>query len=147
MKVSGICLFILVCAALLVSGVSAQNVDKNAGYNITPVKNLHLHHVVTPMSVGTITQGETDWYYYVVSSGTSSITADLNWGGTSDSLSLTIVAPDGTIGPYYDAADGIANGRITLMITRTGGLAPGTWRFKVYGDQVTGLRSYNFLVY
>jgi len=147
MNVSGICLFILICAALLVSGVSAQNVDNNAGYTITPVKNLHLPQVATPLTVGSITQGESDWYYYDVSSGTVSIITDLNWGDTSDSLSLTIVAPDGTIGPYYDAADGITNGRITLMITRTGGLAPGTWWFKVYGDQVTGSQSYNFLVY
>jgi hypothetical protein len=147
MNVSGICLFVLICAVVLVSGVSAQNVDKNASYTVTPVTNLQLPRVAMPMSIGTITQAETDWYYYVVPSGTASITTDLNWGDTSDSLSLTIVAPDGTIGPYYDSADGTTNGRIALLISRSGGLAPGTWSFKIYGAQVTGSQSYNFLVY
>jgi len=147
MKVSGIGFLILICALLFVSGVSAQKVDENGGYTVTPAGNLKLPGVVMPMSVGTITQGETDWYYYVVSPGTPSITTDLNWGDTSDSLSLTIIAPDGTLGPYYDGADGTTNGRITLGISRSPSLASGTWSFKVYGNQVTGSQGYNFFVY
>jgi hypothetical protein len=147
MNVSGICLIILIGAAMLVSGVSAQNVDNSAGYTVTPAGHLQLPHMVIPLSAGSITQGETDWYYYFVSPGTASITTDLDWGDTSDSLSLTIIAPDGTIGPYYDVSDGVTDGEIALMITRSGGLAPGTWNFRVYGDQVTGSQNYNFFVY
>jgi hypothetical protein len=83
MNVSGICLSVLVCAVVLISGVSAQNVDYSAGYTVIPAGHLQLPQVVTPMSAGTITQGETDWYYYSVSPGTPSITMDLNWGDTA----------------------------------------------------------------
>jgi hypothetical protein len=102
---------------------------------------------MSPRTVGTITQGETDWYSVVVPSGRSSITVDLNWGNPSNSLSLTAIAPDGIIGPFYDSSDGVTNGRIYLTISRAGGIAPGTWWFKVYGDSVTGTQSYNFVTY
>lgn len=147
MKVSGISLIILIGAAVLVSGVSAQSVDNNAGYTVTPAGDLQLPRMFMPMSAATITQGETDWYSYYVSSGTTSITTDLDWGDTSDSLSLTIIAPDGTLGPFYDTSDGVTDGEIALLISRSGGLAPGTWNFRVYGNQVTGAQSYNFFVY
>ena len=147
MNVSGMCLFGLVCAIVLVSGVSAQDVDNSAGYSVTPAGSMHLPRVLSPMIAGSITQGQSNWYSYVVPSGKTSITTDLNWGDTSDSLSLTIFAPDGTLGPYYDSADGVTNGRINLAISRPTGLAPGTWNFKVYGYQVTGSQSYNFVIY
>ena len=145
MKVSGICITLLVCAVLLISGVSAQNIDQTSGYNVTQVKNYHLPSVVMPMIAGSISQGQTIWYYYSVSSGKTSFTADLNWENTANSLALTVVAPDGTIGPYYDTADGIKDGRVTLVITATGSLTPGTWAVKVYGDRVTGVQTYNLL--
>jgi len=147
MKVSGTILAILVCAIVLVPGVSAQDVGTSAGYSVAPAGDLYLPAGMSPMTVGTITQGETDWYYYVVSSGTTSIITDLNWGDTSDSLALTIFAPDGTLGPYYDSSDGVIDGRINLEISRTTGLAPGTWNFRVYGYHVTGSQSYNFAIY
>src|SRR5271157_3715497 len=105
MKVTGTSMAILVCALVLISGVSALNVDKNPGYSVTPAGSLYLPAVMSPMTVGTITTGETDWYSLVVPAGKSSLTMDLNWGYYPDSLSLTAIAPDGTIGPYYDAAD------------------------------------------
>jgi hypothetical protein len=147
MKVSGTSLLILVCAIVLISGVSAQNVDTNAGYSVTPAGTLHLPAVKAPMTAGTITQGETDWYSVYVPSGKSSITVYLNWGNPSNSLSLTAIAPDGTIGPLYDSSDGVTDGRIYLTISRTGGIAPGTWSFRVYGVSVTGTQSYNFVTY
>jgi hypothetical protein len=145
MNVSGIYLVALLCAALLVSGVSAQNIEKDPGYTITPVNDLNLPDVIQPKTIGTITQGETDWHYYTVTTGTSVLTADLNWGNPSNSLSLTIIAPDGTIGPYYDSADGVLDGRVTLRISRTGGLTTGLWKFKVFGNSVSGTQAYNFL--
>jgi len=147
MKVSGISLVILVCAIVLISGVSAQDVDTRAGYSVTPAGNLHLPAVMSPMTVGTITQGQTNWYSLVVPSGKASLTVDLNWGYAPNSLSLTAIAPDGTIGPFYDASDGVTDGRIFLTISRTGGIAPGTWKFRVYGVSVLGTQSYNFVIY
>lgn len=147
MRVSAIGLVLLVCAVVLISGVSAQNVDKNAGYSVTPVGNLVLPQTMHPMTAGTITQGQSNWYYYVISSGKTSMITDLNWGDTSDSIALTIFAPDGTLGPYYDSSDGVIDGRINLAISRTTGLAPGTWNFLVYGYHVTGSQSYNFVIY
>jgi hypothetical protein len=147
MKVSGTSMAILICALVLISGVSAENVDKSAGYTVTPAGNLYLPMAISPMTVGTITQGQTDWYTVTVPSGAASITADLNWGYVPNSLSLTAIAPDGTAGPYYDVSDGVMNGRIFLTISRIGGIAPGTWRFRVYGESVVGYQSYNFVTY
>ncbi|MDD1690531.1 MAG: peptidase domain-containing protein [Methanoregula sp.] len=147
MKVSGTSMAILVCAIMLISGVSAQDVDTNNGYTVTPAGDLFLPAVMSPMTAGTITQGETDWYTVQVSPGTASLTTDLNWGDATDSLSLSAIAPDGTVGPYYDAADGATDGRIFLTISRTGGIAPGIWKFKVYGVSVQGVQSYNFVTY
>jgi hypothetical protein len=147
MKVTGTSMAILVCALLLISGVSAENVDKSAGYSVTPAGDLNLPAVMSPMTVGTITQGETDWYTVTVLPGTASITPDLNWGDTTDSLSLTAIAPDGTAGPYYDVSDGVMDGRIFLTIYRAGGIAPGAWKFRVYGENVIGSQGYNFVTY
>jgi hypothetical protein len=147
MKVSVTCLAILICMVVLISGVCAQDIDKSAGYSVSPAGSLHLSVVMSPMTSGSITQGETDWYSVSVPSGKSSITVDLNWGYVPDSLSLSAIAPDGTVGPYYDAADGATDGRIFLTISRSGGIAPGTWKFKVYGETVHGIQSYNFVTY
>lgn len=147
MKVAGTSLAILVLALVLISGVSAEKVGNSAGYSVTPAGTLHLPAVASPMTAGTITQGETDWYSVVVPSGKTSITTDLNWGYVPDSLTLTVIAPDGTYGPYHDADDGVTNGRIFLSFSRTGGIAPGTWMFKVYGETVLGIQSYNFVAY
>jgi hypothetical protein len=147
MNVSAIGLVILVCAVVLISGVSAQNIDKNAGYSVTPAGNLFVPAVISPMTAGTITQGQTAWYSLAVPSGKASLITDLNWGYAPDSLTLTILAPDATLGPYYDVSDGTVNGRITLMVSQAGGITPGTWRFKVYGEKVLGSQSYNFVTY
>lgn len=147
MKVSGISLVILVCAIMLIPGVSAQDVDSQGGYVVTPAGDLVLPDLMLPMSVDTITQGEMDWYSRYVSSGTSSMTVDLNWGNTANSLALTILAPDATLGPYYDSSDGTTNGRIAFVVSQYGGLTPGTWNFLVYGQNVAGTQSYNFNTY
>jgi hypothetical protein len=142
MKAAGIIMAILVLAIMLVPGVSAQD----GNYTVTPGK-AGLQPVIVPLTVGTIVQGETDWYSIYVPSGTTSITADLNWGNPSNSLSLAAIAPDGTIGPLYDSADGAVDGRIFVTISRAGGLASGTWNFRVYGASVSGVQSYNFVAY
>jgi hypothetical protein len=147
MNVSVTSIAILVCALVLVSGVSAENVDNNAGYDVTRGGNMHLPSIMSPLTVGTIATGETDWYSAVIPSGKASITTDLYWGYVPDSLTLTVFAPDGTLGPYHDADDGVRDGRIILSFSRAGGIAPGTWMFEVYGENVLGSQSYNFVAY
>jgi hypothetical protein len=147
MRVSVTSMAILVCALVLISGVYAEDVDNSASYSVTPAGNLFLPKVMSPMTVGTITTGETDWYSTIVPTGKASITTDLNWGYVPNSLTLTVIAPDGTLGPYHDASDGVTDGRIRLTFSRSGGIAPGTWMFKVYGEDVLGSQSYNFVAY
>ncbi len=146
MKISGTCLLILICAVVLVSGVSAQNAEYNQGYIVSPAQDLNLPPIIMPLSSGSISQGQTVFFSKYVPYGTTSLVTDLNWGDTSDSLTLTISAPDATLGPYNDASDGILNGRIYLFISKPGGLAPGTWSFRVYGERVNGIQGYSFIV-
>ena len=96
MNISGICLFILVCAVVPISGVSAQNVDKSAGYSVTPAGNLLMPVVMSPMTGGTITQGKTDWYSVIVPSVVPFATA--NTGGYSATPVLNGALP----GPLQD---------------------------------------------
>lgn len=147
MKVSGIHWAILVCALLLVPGVSAQNIEQSGNYSVTPGDILKSPPGIMPLSSATISQGETVWFSKVVPAGTTYMNIDLNWGDTSDILSLTVIAPDTTLGPYYDNSDGIINGRIYLSIFSSSGLAPGTWNFRVYGEKVTGIQSISFSAY
>ena len=146
MKVSGIGIGILICAILLVSGVSAQSVEKIKMYTVTPSGNLHAP-TLTPLVTSTISQGQIVAYSRVISPGTSSMIVDLNWVNTANSLSLTIVAPDETLGPYYDISDGQTDGRIALSISSSTGLTPGTWKFYVKGYQVSGVQTYSFVTY
>ncbi|PKL58784.1 MAG: peptidase domain-containing protein [Methanomicrobiales archaeon HGW-Methanomicrobiales-5] len=146
MKVSGISLTILICIALLVSGVSALNVEKTGNYTVTPAGDLRFPSM-TPFVTSTISQGQVVAYSRVVSPGTSSMITDLNWGNPANSLSLTIVAPDGVLGPFYDSADGTTNGRIALSISSPTGLTPGTWKFYIEGYHVTGTQTYSFVTY
>jgi hypothetical protein len=146
MKVSGISLTILICVTLFVSGVSALNVEKNMNYTVTSAGDLNLP-TLTPFVTSTISQGQVTAFSRVVSSGTNSITADLNWGNPANSLSLEIVAPDASFGPFYDSSDGIIDGRIALSVSSSTGLTPGTWKFYVGGYSVTGIQTYSFVTY
>lgn len=97
-----------------------------------------------------ISQGQTINHYVSVGSGVDYLEVDLNWGDTSDSLTLKIYTPSGSQvgGTYSDSSDGSVNGRIHINITPSGGdVQKGTWRFKVYGESVSGSESYTFNVY
>jgi hypothetical protein len=146
MKVSGIGIGLLICTALLVSGVSAQTVEHSKIYTVMPAGNHHTF-TLTPLVSSSISQGQIVTYSRVISSGTSTMVVDLNWVNTANSLSLTIVAPDETLGPYYDLSDGQTDGRISLSISSSSGLTPGTWKFYVKGDRVSGVQTYNFVTY
>ena len=150
MRVHWIVLLILIGAALFAPAVSAQIGKEKAKYVVAPAYNVGSADQFDRLSSrvsATITQGELDSYSTYVSSGTTSMTYDLNWGDTSDSLSLALIAPDATLGPYYDNIDGQTDGRIYITVSRSSGLATGTWYNRVYGSQVTGTEDYTFSVY
>ncbi|WP_292520325.1 pre-peptidase C-terminal domain-containing protein [Methanoculleus sp.] len=136
---------IMIVAALLVPAVAAQETE-NHGYVVTPAGDTisKENPLFAPMTAGSIAQGETNWYSTYVPAGKTELIVDLNWGDSSDSLRLTVHAPDSVLGPYYDAYDGV-NGRIYLRIKDSAGLSPGTWWFEIYGDKVTGIEDYTIV--
>lgn len=144
MKVHWLALLLVIGAALAVPVVSAQTVDSKSGYIVTPGHNAIKLPQVARLTSSTITQGQSQYYSSSVPSGKTTFYADLNWGNSANSLMLTIIAPDATFGPYYDSADGQVDGRINIMISRTWGIASGTWYSQVYGNQVTGSQSYTY---
>jgi len=147
MKVHWIVLLMVIGATLCASTVSATIVEEKDGYVVSTAPDLASRDVFASVASrvsATISQVELDSYSRSVAPGTTAIISDLNWGDTSDSLSLTLVAPDATLGPYYDGIDGQMNGRIYISITKSSGLPSGTWWNRVYGYQVTGVEDYTF---
>jgi hypothetical protein len=97
-------------------------------------------------STQSITQGQTRTHNLNVGSGVNYLEVDLNWGDTSDSLTLSVYTPSGSkVGTYRDNSDGSVNGRIHFSIDPSQGyVQQGTWKFNVYGESVSGTQSYTF---
>ena len=144
MKVHWLALLLVIGAALAVPAVSAKIVEEKDGYIVTPGDDTIRLPEISRFSSASISQGRIQWYSTYVPAGKTSFFSDLYWGNPSNSLSLTITAPDATFGPYYDSADGRIDGRINLRISKSGGLASGTWWSKIYGYQVSGVQSYTY---
>lgn len=145
MKTMRIAAVTLIVAALVISAAAAQEIEQNNGYIVTPADDTQKFGEILPLSTYyTITQGETDWYSTYVLFGTNELDVDLNWGSVQNSLAITVIAPDATLGPFYDADDGATDGRIHLLITKPGGLAAGTWNSNIYGQNVQGTEDYIF---
>ena len=99
-------------------------------------------------STQSISQGQTITHNVDVGSGVNYLEMDLNWGDTSDSLTLSVYTPSGSkLGTYNDNSDGSVNGRIRINIDPSQGyVQQGTWKFKVYGESVSGREDYTFNV-
>ncbi|MDO9324765.1 MAG: hypothetical protein Q7T80_07375 [Methanoregula sp.] len=67
-----------------------------------------------------------------VSAETPYIIVSLYSGDPADPLSLTVITPDKTLGPFYDNSDGRIDGRIDLRINNPDGMLPGFWKFQVH---------------
>ncbi|MBN1431186.1 MAG: peptidase domain-containing protein [Methanomicrobiaceae archaeon] len=144
MKIHWLALLLIIGAALMVPSASAKIIEEKDGYIVSTVdKSFDLPEMVR-LSSGSISQDETKWFTAYVPAGKSSFFADLNWGDSSDSLSLTVYAPDCTLGPYYDSADGQINGRINIRISKSSGIASGLWKSKVFGHSVSGVQSFSY---
>jgi hypothetical protein len=148
MRVFRNALFVVIVAALLlVPIVSAQSSDNNTVLVIEPGYN-YTHTGMSIRSIDFLVQGETDYFSKYVQTGTSQLVVDLNWGYPSNSLALLITSPTGQYGPYTDGSDGITDGRIVLLITRSGQALPqGTGSFGITGERVTGVEDYSFVAY
>lgn len=146
MKVHGIVFLIVIGALLFAPAVSAKIVETKDGYVVSTVDTSSRLPSVIPMSSASISQGQTDWYSTYIPTGKTAISTNLYWGVTSNSLSLTINAPDSQLGPYYDVADGTMDGQIRLRISKSGGLTVGTWKSYIHGYQVNGAQRYTYSV-
>lgn len=144
MKVHWLALLLVIGAAIAVPSVSAKIIEEKDGYIVTSGDDTLRLLEIARFSSAAISQGQTQWYSTYVPAVKPSFNADLYWGNPSSSLALTITAPDGTFGPYYDSADGRIDGRINLRISKSGGLSSGTWWSKIYGYQVSGMQSYTY---
>lgn len=92
----------------------------------------------------TIVQGQYKWHFGYVDYYTTSLNFYLYWGNPSNSLRLRIFTPDQyVLGPYFDIYDGSYNGAIGVTISRSNGVAQGTWVAEVYGHSVYGTQSYS----
>ncbi len=136
-------LIALASPATAAKGDDSVSVTGPGGYVVTFVKQNPL--IIRPMTVyDTIGQGEYKWQSKNVNYYTEALPFNLYWGVPSNSLRLRIFTPDGAVlGPYYDDSDGAHNGNICVTITRSGGVAQGTWYTEVYGDAVSGSQSYS----
>ncbi|WAI02190.1 hypothetical protein [Methanogenium organophilum] len=122
--------------------------------NLSQKQEMGLENAVTDTSgyivIGymdkSIKEGEMKPFHRRMPENLSRFTYDLLWGNTEDSLKLTIFAPDGVMGPYYDDSDGRKNGRIYLQISRPDGIEPGDWYAVVEGEQVDGTCQFMLLV-
>jgi len=131
---------LLAIFALIIPMVSAGSVE--SGNNVTTLDLPQANGFIT-REYYTITQGETDSYSCNVPVGTSTLQFDLDWFTPDYSLRLNIYRPDGSLyGSYHDDDDGREpDGRIYLKISNP---ASGLWKFKVYGERVTGTQLYAF---
>ncbi|WMW23213.1 peptidase domain-containing protein [Methanolobus mangrovi] len=143
--------FIIFLLCISVASASTSETDNeftlisasDLGYKIVPAKSDDGSIGVRTVS-DIITQGETNWHSFVISSYYTSIEVDLNWGDTSDSLKLYIYDPSyNCLGYFYDSADGSINGRIHLNVIDNDGIERGTWRYRVYGYSVSGTEDYS----
>jgi hypothetical protein len=147
MKVHWILLLFVIGAALSAPSVPAKIIEEKGGYTVASATDNIRMPDLSLMSSSVISQGYTDSYSTVVPAQKTAFNSVLSWGNSANSLALTIYAPDNQFGPYYDSADGVIDGRVSLRITRTGGLTPGLWWSDIYGYRVIGLQTYTYTAY
>lgn len=100
-------------------------------------------------ATGTIVQGQTKTYSFVVQSTDSEMDIQLSWGSTSNNLALLFTSPTGrTYGPYDDYSESSTpNARVAMHIESAVGVLPfGTWMFDVNGKSVSGTETFTLIV-
>ena len=84
---------------------------------------------------GTMTGNKTALFSKNVADGTRYIVVSLYSGDITDPISVTVITPDRTLGPYYDDSDGIVDGRIDLKIGNPENVTPGLWKFLIHSNK------------
>jgi hypothetical protein len=148
-------LLVVLLAAIAVGTVSAASAGSapnlnnlksgNGGYSVTmsstssgAKQSLMAQPMISPL-YNSICQGQTEWAQVTITGYTTSFSDDL-WWGTSNTLSLTVYTPDGyVLGPYSSNT-----GNLQITISKSTGVADGTYYFRIYGQQVVGCQSYTF---
>lgn len=143
MKALFLIMMLMIGVTSVISSTGATDIQTTNGYTVTSGYDQGKIDVASRYS-GTIQQGQWIWYSKYLFMGVRQLPVDLNWGSSSDSLTLTVSAPDATLGPYRDGDDGRIDGRIYLVVSKSSGLTPGTWYFGVFGERVAGARSFTF---
>lgn len=108
-----------------------------------------VNNLIPTKSIQSIVKGQTIVHSVKVDSGAKSLEVDLNWGDKYDALRLSSYTPSASnLGTYRDNSDGNVNGRIHISISPSNGyMQQGTWKFKIYGEIVSGKEDYTFNVY
>jgi hypothetical protein len=87
------------------------------------------------VTVHSVEGNQTALFSKYVSADTRYIVVSLYSGDLSDPISVTIITPDKTLGPFYDESDGVVDGRIDLKISNPDGITPGLWKFLVRSNK------------
>jgi len=85
--------------------------------------------------IGTRSGNRTALFSKEVTAGTRYIVVSLYSGDITDPISVTIITPDRTLGPFFDESDGIIDGRIDLKISNPETVTPGLWKFLVHSNK------------
>jgi hypothetical protein len=75
--------------------------------------------------------GTSAFYKQTVAPGAKETWIDLEWPDSCAALDLMVYAPDATLGPFNDTADGRRDDRIFLNIAGKGNVTPGDWYYRI----------------
>jgi len=135
-------LIFIIALALILPAANAWNTDHVI---VSPDNQIDLNEFRNSLRSigGTIYPDESDTVEKYIPSDVTKMTIHLDWSGHQhpgrDSVRLTIFTPGNgdILGPYYDSADGQTNEKITLTLSQSYPLPSGTWKFLVFGDDVS----------
>lgn len=145
-------LFVLciVVSMMAVSVVSAKEDSSMVSVNeVNPASQSininYIDNLVSTCASSGLKQGQTDTRKLNLRNKVKSITMECDWGNPKNSLTLTLIAPDGKkYGPYSDSYDGKIDGHTGVKLTKkTGTWAATPWTIKVYGKKVSGTQKFS----
>lgn len=81
----------------------------------------------------------TTFFKQTIADGAKETWVDLAWPDMKSPLDLMVYAPDATLGPFNDTADGIVDHRIFINVAGEKNVTPGDWYYRVRnaGDDAT----------
>ncbi|PAV13050.1 hypothetical protein ASJ81_04630 [Methanosarcina spelaei] len=146
-------LFVL---CIVVSMMAVSVVSAKEDSSMVPVKEvspasqpININYIDNLISISAsdghgLKQGQTDTRKINIGKKVKSITIECDWGNPKNSLTLTIIAPDGKkYGPYSDSYDGKIDGCTGVKLTKKTGAWDATpWTIKVYGKKVSGTETF-----